>query len=225
MFRSYFTTGWRHIANSRLFSLINVFGLATGLMSCILILMFVRDEMSYDQWLPDGDALVRMHTAYLSDQRPPFRTVRSAGRMMEAIRDFAPTQVAAGVRLVMFDTTLRHDDRMFNERIVFADSSFFDVFALPFVHGASQTAFVSPGQLLVSESMAVKYFGRTDVIGETLTGCCLDDVSLELPISGVLRDLPENSHLDFDFLVVMDPVLFEFAPHLLYTWTSLYTYT
>ena len=128
-----------------------IFGLSLGLTSCILILLFVRDEISYDQWLPDSDRIVRMHTAYMSPDRPPFLTVRAAGRMMEALRDYAPEQVETGVRLLQSGFTIIQEDKVFNEAVVFADSTFFDVFQLPFVKGAADTSFNKPMDLIITE--------------------------------------------------------------------------
>ena len=225
MIKNYLLTAWRHLVNNQLFSVINIFGLSVGLMSCILILMFVSDEVSYDKWLTDGDRVVRMHTAYYSPERPPFLTVRSAGRMMEAIGGYAPEQVETGVRLLQEGFTIIEDDKVFNEAVIFADGTFFDVFKLPFAVGAAESSFNKPMDLVISEAMAMKYFGHTDVVGERLTVCCLQAERLDALITGVIQDLPENSHLDIDFLVFMDPTMFDFAPNLLNTWTSVNTYT
>ncbi len=225
MFKNYVLTAWRHMASNPLFSFINIFGLAVGLTSCILILLFVRGELSHDKQLVDADRIVRLHSAYISSDNPPFRTVRAAGRMMEALRDYASEQVAAGVRLLQIGPTVIVGDKVFNETFVFADQSFFEVFDLPFAHGSSESSFNNPLDLLVSEEIAVKYFGRTDVVGELLTVCCMDGQQLEVKITGVLENLPATSHLDIDFLVVMQPSMFDFAPNLLNTWTSVNTYT
>ena len=225
MFRNYLVTAWRQIANNPLYSAINIFGLSLGLMSCILILLFVRSEISHDRDLKDADRIVRLHSAFYPGDRPPFLTVRSAGRMMEAMRDYAPDEVAQGVRLVQINPTVRKGDSVFAETVVFADRTFFDVFDLPFAQGSSGTAFARPMDLVVSEEMALKYFGRTDVVGESLTVCCLEDQPLDVQITGVIRDLPDNSHLDIDFLTVMEPAMFDFAPNLLNTWTSVNVYT
>ena len=225
MFRNYLVTAWRHIANNPLYSAINIFGLSIGLMSCILILMFVRSELSHDQNLADADRIVRLHSAFYPTDRPPFLTVRSAGRMMEAIRGHASDKVVQGVRLVQLDPTIRQGDKVFGETVVFADPGFFEVFDLPFVQGSSTTSFTKPMDLVITEEMAYKYFGRTDVVGESLTICCMQDQPLDVQITGVIRDLPQNSHLDIDFLTVMEPSMFDFAPNLLNTWTSVNVYT
>ena len=225
MLMNYLLTAWRHVIGNRLFSAINIFGLSVGLTSCILIMLFVQDELAYDQWIPDADNTVRMHTGFVAPDRPPFLTVRSAGRMMQAISDFAPAQVKTGVRLLQLPATVIHQEQAFNQGVIFADGTFFDVFQLPFVHGDPAAAFNKPMDLVITEEMAIRYFGKTDVVGQTITLCCVDGERLEAQVTGVLADLPEQTHLDLEFLAYLEPSLFDFAPNMLNTWTSVNTYT
>ncbi len=225
MIKNYLLTTWRHIINNRLFSAINIFGLSVGMMSCILILIYVKDEVSFDKWITDSDRVVRMHTAYYSPDRPPFLTIRAAGRMMEAIRDFAPEQVMTGVRLLQVGVTMSRQENLFNENVIFADSPFFELFDLPFLYGSPETSFNKPMDLVITKETAQKYFGRSDVVGESLTVCCLQGNSIDVQITGVIRDLPENTHLDIEFLAYLEPSMFDFAPNMLDTWTSVNTYT
>lgn len=225
MLKNYLLTAWRHIMNNRLFSAINVFGLAVGMMSCILILLYVKDEVSYDRWIPESEKIVRLHSAFYAPERPPFLTVRSAGRMMEALKNYATAEVETGVRLVSNTTTIIQDDKAFSQRLFFADATFFDVFDLPFVHGSAETSFRNPMDMVISEETAIRYFGRTDVIGETLVACCMQGNQIEAKVSGVIKDTPQASHFDVDMLVLMDPSMFDFAPNILNTWTSVNTFT
>ncbi len=225
MLKNYLLTAWRHFVNNRLFSVINVFGLSVGLMSCVLILMYVRDEVSYDRWLTEADTLVRLHTAFVPSDRPPFLTVRSAGKMMEAVKGFASEEVEAGVRLLQVGTTLIKDDKIFNESVMFADQPFFELFDLPFLYGSAGTSFIKPMDFVITREMALKYYGRSDVVGESLTVCCLQGQQIDVQVTGVIKTLPENTHLDIDFLTVLEPSMFDYAPNLLNTWTSVNTYT
>ena len=225
MFKNYVLTSWRHILNNPLFSFINIFGLAIGFTSFILILLFVRGEISHDQQLPDAERIVRLHSAFRPTDSPPFLTVRAAGKMMEAIRDYASEQIESGVRLLQVSPTVGYQDKVFNENVIFADPSFFEVFDLPFAHGSAEQSFNKPMDLIITQQMAKKYFGRTDVVGEVLTVCCIAGQELEVKISGVLQDLPATSHLDIDFLTVLKPAMFDFSPSMLDTWTSVNTYT
>ncbi len=225
MFKNYLAIAWRYNVNNGLFSLINILGLAIGLMSCILIMLFVRQETGFDRWVPNADKIVRMHTAYLTPNRPPFLTVRSAGRMMPAIRDYAKNEVADGVRLIQFGTSVVKDGDAFAEQITMVDGSFFNVIDLPMAHGDNQTSFTKPLDLLLTEEMAIKHFGRTDVIGETITVCCLTGETVSLPVTGVLKDLPDNTHFDINMLVYLQPSVFGENNGVLDTWTSVNVYT
>ena len=225
MFYNYLITAWRNIINNGIFSVINIFGLATGLMSCILILLFVRAESGFDTWLKDHNRLARMHTAYSIPGQEPFETVRSAGSMMPAIRDYAKNEIETGVRFIQFPMTIRHNQEAFPEQITMVDGSFFKLFELPFVQGNKASSFAKPMDLVITEAMAIKYFGKTDVVGETLTICCMNGNTIPLPVTGVVKDLPDATHLNTELLVYLQPNLFPENDGTLHTWTSLNVYT
>ena len=226
MFKNYLITAWRNIVKNGVFSAINIFGLAVGLMSCILIMLFVRAETGYDKWLPQNEQVVRLHTAYTMPNQQPFLTVRSAGRMMEALRDYAKNEVETGVRLIQWNLTVRKGENVFDESITMADGSFLDVFQLPFVHGDRENSFSQPMNLVVTEELANKYFGRSDVIGETLTVCCVGPSGpVDVMITGVVQDLPDETHLNINMLFYLQPALFPPGNNVLDTWTSVNVYT
>ncbi|WP_448211062.1 ABC transporter permease [Colwellia sp. MEBiC06753] len=224
MFKNYLVTAWRNILKNGIFSIINIFGLAVGLMSCILIMLFVKDESGYDQWLPDSDRLARIHSAFTMPGQPAFLTVRSAGRMMEAIRDYAKNEVETGVRIIQYGTTVQHNGEGFAEQASMVDPSFFNVFDLPFLHGDKASSFAKPMDLIVTKEMAQKYFGRDDVIGETMTFSIGPDV-VSLTVTGVLDKFPSATHLDINFIVYLNPALFENDTNVLHTWNSVNVYT
>lgn len=225
MFRNYFITFWRNIIKNGVFSVINIFGLAIGLMCCILIMLFVRQESGFDTWLKDNDRLVRMHTTYSLPNQEVFDTVRSAGRMMPAIKSYAKTEIEEGVRLIQFGMTVRQNEDAFPEDFTMVDSSFFNLFDLPFVHGSKESSFNKPMDLVISEELAYKYFGKSDVIGETLTVCCVEENTTTLTITGVIKDLPEATHLNTDLIVYLQPALFSENDGMLNTWTSVNVYS
>ncbi|MDN4502476.1 ABC transporter permease [Alteromonadaceae bacterium BrNp21-10] len=225
MFQHYLITAWRNIIKNGLFSGINIFGLAVGFMSCILIMLFVRDETGYDTWIKDSDRVARLHSAYTMPGRPPFLTVRSAGRMMEAIRDYASNEVESGMRLIQWGLTVQQNGEAFPEEMTMVDGSFFDVLDLPFAHGDRSSSFNKPFDLVITEKMANKYFGRTDVIGETLTLCCAAEEPTVMAITGVLKDLPQATHLNVNLLIYLQPALFANNSSVLDTWTSVNVYT
>ncbi|PKH00087.1 ABC transporter permease [Paraglaciecola sp. MB-3u-78] len=224
MFKNYLITAWRNIIKNGVFSVINIAGLALGLMSCILIMLFVREETGFDKWLTDSDRIVRMHSAYYNPDNPPFLTVRSAGNMMEAVRDYAKNEVEDGVRLIRFDSTVRKEEGALAETVTFVDGSFFNIFDLPFLHGSKDSSFNKPYDMIITEDMANRYFGKTDVVGEVMTICCLGAEPSLVPVSGVIKNLPEATHLDLDMIVYVDPTIIENNQGL-NTWTSLNVYT
>ncbi len=225
MFRNYLITAWRNIVKNGLFSALNIFGLAIGLMSCILIMLFVRSESGFDSWLTDKNRIVRMHSAFHMPGREPFLTVRSAGKMMDALRDYASNEIDTGVRFFQFGITVRQNDDAFSEAVTIVDGSLFDVFDLPFTHGSKATSFNKPMDFLITERLALKYFGKTDVIGETLTVCCVADGPSDVVITGVLSDLPENTHLNTEMIAYLQPALFGENNGIFDSWTNLNVYT
>lgn len=225
MFKNYLRTAMGHVLKNRLFTVINVSGLAIGLMSCILIMLFVREELTYDRFIPDGERIVRLHSAFHAPNRPPFITVRSAGRMKDAILNYASGDLEAGVRLFVNDTTIIRNEEAFSENIIFADVSFFDVFDLPFAHGNAANAFQNSGDLVITEETAIRHFGRTDVVGETMTTCCISNERTAFRISGVIKDIPQASHLRINMLVALDPAWFAPFPNILDTWNSVNVFT
>lgn len=224
MFTNYLITAWRNIIKNGVFSVINIAGLALGLMSCILIMLFVQEESGFDKWLTDSDRIVRMHTAYYNPSNPPFLTVRSAGNMMEAVRDFATNEVEDGVRLIRFDASVRKEEDALAQTVTFVDGSFFNIFDLPFIHGSKNSSFNKPYDLIITEEMANRYFGKSDVVGEVMTVCCLGAEPSLVPVTGVIKNLPEATHLDLDMLVYVDPIFIENNRDL-NTWTSVNVYT
>lgn len=225
MFYNYLSIAWRNLVNNGLFSVINIAGLAIGLAACILILLFVREESGFDTWVPDSDRIVRLHTEYSFPGTANFRTVRSAGKMKDALEDYMPSFIEQGTRITPINFTVIREQEAFSENIKFVDPTFFDVLDLPFLHGDKHSAFNSPLDLVITESTAIKYFGRTDVLGETLDVCCVDDVQYSLAITGVVKDLPRNTHLKLDFIVMIKPELFAVFPGILDTFTSVNVYT
>ena len=225
MFHNYLITFWRNVIKNGIFSVINIFGLSIGLMSCILIMLFVRQESGFDTWLKDHQQLVRMHTAYSIPNQEPFETVRSAGSMMPAIRDYAKNEIETGVRFIQFDLTVRQNEDAFPEQFTMVDSSFFKLFDLPFIHGSKESSFNKPMDLVITEELAYKYFGKSDAVGETLTICCIAGNTTTLTITGVIKDLPDATHLNTDMIVYLQPALFGENDGTLHTWTSLNVYT
>ena len=208
MFANYLVIALRNIARHKLYSFINIAGLAVGLCCVILIALFVRDELSYDTWIPGSENLWRVEITYhVPGRSDPIVTAQAPIPIAMAMRDQIP-EVTAATRLVREGMTLTAGDRQFSQNIGVVDPNFLQVIPLPLVKGDPRTVLSRPENLVISESAAKKYFGDADPIGKTLTtgrGGCQDaacaNTTVTLRVAGVMRDLPHNTQLDFDYLM------------------------
>src|SRR5215471_11630802 len=209
MFRNYLTIALRNIIRHRLYSLINIAGLGVGLACAILITLFVRDELSYDKWIPGSENLWRVEVTYhVPGRSDPIITAQTSMPIPPAMRDQIP-EVRSATRLVRESMSLTSGDRQFSENVGVADPNFLQVIPLPLVEGDPRTVLAGPENVVISQKAARKYFGSVDPIGKTLTtgrgGCgnnpSCANTTVVLKIVGVMRDLPHNTQLDFDFLI------------------------
>lgn len=210
MLGNYLIVALRNIARHKLYSFINIAGLAVGLACAILILLFVRDELSYDGWIAGSENLWRVEVTYhVPGRSDPIITAQTSMPIPPAMHDQIP-EVRSATRLVQESMTLTAGDRQFLEQHVgVVDSNFLQVIALPLVEGDPRTVLSRPENMVISQAAARKYFGDADPIGKTLStgrgGCDGDtacaNTTVTLKVAGVMRDLPHNTHLDVDFLV------------------------
>lgn len=221
MLRNYLTIALRSLRKRLGYSLINVAGLGMGLACCVLILLFVRDEFSYDRFHEDADRVYRV----TFDAQPPNAPVdrfamasRPVGRVLRA----EYPEIEAVVRMSSWNPVVRHEGQYFyDDDFFFAEPAFFDVFSFPLVDGDPETALRAPNTLVLTEAMAEKYFGGVDrARGQSIT---LND-TLQFTVTGVLADFPSNSHFDTDFLVSYE-TLRAMQPAGDNDWLDLGTYT
>ena len=211
MFRNYLVTALRNIARHKLYSFINIAGLAVGLACAILIMLFVHDELSYDKWIAGSENLWRVEVTYhVPGRADPIITAQTT--MPDAGCDARPDSGGAQRRPAWSreGMTLTAGDRQFSENVGVVDPNFLQMIPLPLVEGDPRTVLSRPENLVISQSAARKYFGDADPIGKTLTtgrgGCDMTIRPAPTPPScfkvvGVMRDLPHNTQLDFDFLM------------------------
>lgn len=209
MFRNYLTIALRNLVRHKLYSFINIAGLAVGLACAVLIILFVRDELSYDKWIPGSQDLWRVEVTYhVPGRSDPIIAAQTSMPIPVAMRDQIP-EVRSATRLVREWITLTSGNRQFLETVGVVDPNFLQVIRLPLVEGNPQTALDEPENLVISQSVARKYFGDADPIGKILTtgrgGCDQDTVcantTVSLKVVGVMRDLPHNTQFDFEILM------------------------
>ncbi len=221
MIRNYLKIAFRNLIKQKLYSVINISGLGFGMACVLLIVIFVKDELSYDRFHQDADDIYRI--AWWSDN-PQTRTPHPMAQAL--VRDFP--QVVAGTSLSplwgpgltrqTFSVRNPESDITFDERdILSVDSTFLEVFTFDLVKGNRKEVLRNPGGMLLSESAAKKYFGDADPIGRQLT---INDDSTLLVVEGVFADVPDNSHFHFDALVSYVTLKAGDPDNVYYTWAD-----
>jgi putative ABC transport system permease protein len=208
MFRNYLTTALRNLIRHRLYSFINIAGLAVGLACVILIMLFVREELSYDTWIAGSDKLYRVETTFHVPGRSDIVTSQTVMPLTVAMHDQFP-EVQSQTRLAQQDMTMIAGDKQFRETVAVVDPNFLQVIPLPLVSGDPRSVLSRPDGIVISQRLSRKYFGNADPIGKTLTtgrGRCNQDpvcanTNVALRIVGVMADLPHNTQIDADILM------------------------
>ena len=194
MFRNYFKTAIRSLFKNKLYSAINVVGLTAGLTACLLIGVFISHELSYDKFNKNANRIVRATMEYKSGEI--VNTVASTGtkvgpqfkRMFPSVEEYARTFIT--------HNTVKAGEKLFDEpRILYADPAFFKIFSFKLVEGDAATALDAPDKIVLSQSMAKKYFGNETALNKTITSG-----GKELQVSAVCEDVPQNSQIKFDFV-------------------------
>jgi putative ABC transport system permease protein len=190
MLRNYIKITWRNIKNHKLYSFINIMGLAVGMACCILILLWVQDELSFDRFHENFDNLYTTNpelegSKYNSNPLALAPTLRENHPEIVRIARFAERTWLA-----------KFGDRIFNESGGLVDEDFLKMFTFPLLEGSPDTVFAGRESIVISERMAAKFFGSENPMGKSL----LINSNTELVVTGILRDVPANSHLQFDFL-------------------------
>src|SRR5437762_990022 len=189
MFKNYLKMAMRNLWRNKGYSAINIIGLAVGLTTCLLIILYVVDELSYDRYNEKADRIYRvnsdikfgggdLHLAVCSD--PMGATLKKDYPQVEEYTRFYTSN---GAKLIK-----KGNEYISEQKVANVDSTFFNVFTLPAVYGDTKTALNEPNTVVVTESGAKKYFGSTNVLGKTIEA----DKTL-YKISAVIKDVPHNS--------------------------------
>lgn len=187
MFKNHLTTALRYFLRNRTHTSINIIGLAAGLACFLLIALFVKDELSYENTHVHAERIYRLS--------PP-TMARTAPALAPAIKADIP-EIEQAIRFMRYFGLVENEDRQFFERnLFFAEADVLHMLSFEFVAGDPTSALDDPNTLVLTEGMATKYFGHTNVLGKNLT--ILD--SIGLTVTGVIRDLPHNTHLPIEWL-------------------------
>ncbi|MDP4284192.1 MAG: ABC transporter permease [Bacteroidota bacterium] len=199
MIKNYFKLAWRNLWKNKTFSIINIAGLSIGVSCFLLIALYVLDELNYDRYNVHAKQIYRI------DDHVKFGDFSYEGAQAPAImgpafkKDYPQVEQYARLKNYSDFVIKKGSENLKEDKGAYADSTLFDVFTLPMIEGDPKTALTEPHSLVITKSTAKKYFNTTDVIGKTLT---INDTN-NYKITGVIKDIPEQSHFNFDFFFPM----------------------
>lgn len=202
MIKSYIKIAYRSLKKTKGFTFINVFGLALGLATCLLIVFYVFDELSYDRYNVKIDRVFRLNydIKFGGVQNTYAITPPIAAAALKA--DFPQVEETVRFRDAGGNKVKKGAQNIQEDRMVYADNSIFDVFTLPLITGDAAHALTEPHTAVVTEDIAKKYFDKTDVVGRVFT---FNDTSL-FKITAVIKNIPQQSHFHFDFFMSMPTI-------------------
>ena len=197
MIRNWFLTAIRSFRKNKTASAINIFGLTVGLSSCLLIALYIRHELSYDDFERKGDRIARLILEYRFDgggetQRGNYTSTKVSPTFKRVF-----PEVESAVRMMDRDRIVGYGDKLFTEDMMFADSSLFDVFSFGLLKGDAATALSGPRKVILTETAARRLFGQDEPLGKILR-VGTDSVNYE--VTGVMADPPSNSQIKFGLL-------------------------
>ncbi len=208
MWKNTIIMAYRILIKQKLYSLINILGLSIGLASALMILLYVKDELSYDRYHENHDRIYRLSREWFNDDGV---TNLHLGHLAPA---FAPLLyndfdewIEEAVRMVPIDAVVRFDDKIFREdKLFFSDPSVFNVFSWKMLEGDPDNALRNPDGLVITQSTAHKFFGNTDPMGKQME-IIIGSFRQPMIVRGIVEDVPSNSHFQFDILASFQPVI------------------
>ena len=200
MFRNYSVTAIRNLLRNRVDSFIKILGLAIGLAAAILIALFVHDELSFDRSWQNANRLHRLNTTWLFPGRAPQHSAITSGPAAQALLDYFPSEIASSARINNKESTINLGDRVYVEPVSWVDSSILDIFNFESLSGDLHTTLADNNGMVLTRSLATRYFGEKNPVGEVLT-VTLYGVQRDYRVGAVIGDLPVNTHLKIQAMV------------------------
>jgi len=219
MIKNYLKVAYRNLSKHKGYAFINISGLAIGLACCLLILIYIFKELSYDRFHTNSDRIYRLVRTMDSETRHD-ETATTSFPAGPALASEYPHLVEATVRFYNLQVPklslgFREKEIYYKEpNFFFVDSTFFDVFTAELTRGNPEEALTDPQSLVITESMARKYFGDEDPVGRRL----FFEGRIDLTVTGVMEDLPDNSHIQIDFIASMNTLDIFYKSDYDYSW-------
>ncbi len=207
MIKNYFKTAYRNLVKNKIYSVVNIFGLAVGMAACFFIFQYVNFESGYDRFNKNAANIYRVPISYSGSFSNIPMTAANHPALGPSMKNDFPEVLdytrLVNISLFMNASTISYKAGgaapiIFNEDNIFlADASFFNIFSYPLVSGNTATCLAEPKRVAISESSAKKYFGKNNPLGQTL----MLNEEMPLKVSAVFSDVPGNSHIKFDMLI------------------------
>ncbi len=201
MFKNYVKVALRNALKHKAFSVINITGLAIGIACSILILIFVTHELSYDTYHENADRIYRLAVRASIGDTQIRQTYSSSETFRRLLTDFP--EIEKGVKFLNLGDVpiISGDETFYESRFYAVDAGFFDIFTVPLIYGRPETLLVNPNSMVLSKDIAIKYFGKTNVIGKRVRADFSEgDGPVDFEITGVSESMPANSHFHYDLL-------------------------
>jgi putative ABC transport system permease protein len=230
MWKNYLKISWRNLLKNKVFSLINIVGLAIGMAASLLILQYVGHELSYDDFYAHADDTYRVTLDIYKNGEREVQSARVSPAVASSFQDEFP-EIETFTRMVILgpDAVLTYEDSYKGEEDIYlADSAFFDVFSYNLLEGDTSSALNEPFCVIITESTAQALFKGKNPVGNdiVINADNFDGTSLPFKVTGVIEDFPENSHLQ-PAVLISYPTLYEFVGHQFdgsWNWNETYTY-
>jgi len=196
MLKNYLKIAWRNLYKHKAFSLIHILGLTIGVTVCLMIFLYITNEFSVDKFHAKGKNIYRVMRTFDATILPvPYLS----GPYAPALRNDFPEDIKTAVRVKPQNYLASYGEKAFNEKKVYSvDSGFFELFSYPLIKGNAATVLKDPKSIVLTENSAKKYFGSVDsAMGKVITF----DKEIQFKVTGVAKNLPSNTHLDFDMVI------------------------
>ncbi|MBT7582185.1 MAG: FtsX-like permease family protein [Kordiimonadaceae bacterium] len=215
MLQSYLKTAVRNLINHKMFSVINIGGLALGLAAAILIMLFVRYELSFDKFWTNADRLQRVELTLHNPGGNTIPTSFAPDPFAKTATIAFPTEIEQATRIFMHERiVVEKGDTLFREQIAFVDHNFFSLFDIDIAQGNRDATLVNANSIMISETTSLKYFGENSALDQNMI---INDI--DYTVTAIMKDLPSNTHLsDIHFVGLLDET--RYGPNFFDVWDN-----
>jgi len=224
MFKNYLLIAFRNLFKNKLYSAINILGLAIGLGACLMLILFIIDENQYDQFWTDADNIYRIESSIQSPGNEPFGNGDVSGKAKQALLNYFSEDISTATRFVQEWPIIAVGDSVFEEPIYLTDPETADIFDIEVLTGDLKQTLNDNRSIALSQELAIKYYGSTDVIGKVLT-IAQSNSKYDYRVGAVYKKLPRNTVISFNALIKLNEDDFVEQPWMFNNWLATRTTT